>query len=71
MKILRKSQMKKQIHTLKIIFSGGLVMSIDKSGNSSINRPNQNESNKRGFSLPPTSSKPPMPPVKPPKKQGK
>lgn len=27
-----------------------------------------NSEQKRGFSLPPTSSKPPMPPVKPPKK---
>ena len=28
----------------------------------------KNNSEKRGFSLPLTSSKPPMPPVKPPKK---
>lgn len=46
-------------------------MSTDKNGNSSTNRPDQNGSDKRGFSLPSTSSKPPMPPVKPPKKQGK
>lgn len=46
-------------------------MGMDKNGNSSTNRPNQNGSDKRGFSLPSTSSKPPMPPVKPPKKQGK
>lgn len=71
MKILRKSQIKKQIHILQIIFSGGLIMSTDKNGSSSTNRPNQNGSDKRGFSLPSTSSKPPMPPVKPPKKQGK
>lgn len=43
-------------------------MSMDKNRNSSTNRPNQNEGDKRGFSLPPTSSKPPMPLVKPPKK---
>lgn len=30
-------------------------------------KPN-NSGEKRGFTLPPTSSKPPMPPVKPPKK---
>ena len=71
MKILRKWQIKKQIHILRIIFSGGLMMSTDKNGNRSTNRPNQNGSDKRGFALPPTSSKPPMPPVKPPKKQGK
>lgn len=29
---------------------------------------NKNNSEKRGFSLPATSVKPPMPPVKPPKK---
>lgn len=46
-------------------------MGMDKNGNSSTNRSNQNGSDKRGFSLPSTSSKPPMPPVKPPKKQGK
>lgn len=46
-------------------------MSKDKNGNSSTNRPNQNGGDKRGFSLPSTSSNPPMPPVKPPKKQGK
>jgi hypothetical protein len=30
---------------------------------------NQSNSEKRGFSLPTTSSKPPMPQVKPPKKE--
>lgn len=39
-------------------------------GNNS-NKPGQNGSEKRGFSLPSTSSKPPMPPVNPPKKQEK
>lgn len=29
---------------------------------------NQDSREKRSFSLPPTSSRPPMPPVKPPKK---
>lgn len=61
----------KQIRILQIIFSGGSIMSRDKNGNSSTNRPNQNGSEKRGFSLPSTSSKPPMPPVKPPKKKEK
>ena len=46
-------------------------MSTDKNGNGSTNRSNQDGSDKRGVALPPTSSKPPMPPVKPPKKQGK
>lgn len=36
-------------------------------GNRQGSKPNNNRE-KRGFSLPPTSSKPPMPPVKPPKK---
>ena len=39
--------------------------------NNGTNKPNQNGSDKRGFALPPTSSKPPMPPVKPPNKQEK
>lgn len=34
------------------------------------NRPTQSGSEKKGFSLPPTTSKPPMPPVNPPKKKG-
>ena len=63
--------MKKQIYILKIIFNGGGIMGTDKNGNKGTNRPNQNGSDKRGFALPPTSSKPPMPPVQPPKKQGK
>lgn len=40
----------------------------DNKGN---NRPNQNDGEKRGFSLPSTTSKPPMPPVNPPKKNEK
>lgn len=40
-------------------------------GNNSNNKPGQNGGEKRGFSLPSTSSKPPMPPVNPPKKQEK
>lgn len=46
-------------------------MSSDKNGSNNTSRPTQNGSDKRGFALPPTSSKPPMPPVKPPKKQEK
>lgn len=46
-------------------------MSTEKKGNVGTNRPNQNGGDKRGFALPSTSSKPPMPPVQPPKKQGK
>ncbi len=46
-------------------------MNSDKNDNKRANRPNQNGSDKKGFALPPTSSKPPMPPVKPPKKQEK
>lgn len=42
-------------------------MCRNKNKNRNINRPNKNRSDKRGFVLPPTSSKPPMPPVKPPK----
>lgn len=41
--------------------------SSNTSGNGQGNKPN-NSGEKRGFSLPPTSSKPPMPPVKLPKK---
>ncbi len=44
-------------------------MSSNKNRNSGINRPNQTGNDKRGFTLPPTSSNPPMPPVKPPKKK--
>lgn len=33
------------------------------------NKGNKNNSEKRGFSLPTTSAKPPMPPVKVPKKE--
>lgn len=65
---LRKQRMKKQIYISKIIFNGGSIMRLNKNENNSTNRPNQNGSDKRGFSLPPTSSKPPMPPVKPPRK---
>ena len=36
---------------------------------STIKGNEQNQSEKRGFSLPNTSSKPSMPPVKPPKKE--
>ncbi len=41
--------------------------SSNTSGNGQGSKPN-NSGEKRGFSLPSTSSKPPMPPVKPPKK---
>lgn len=46
-------------------------MNSNKTKDTGTNRPNQNKGDKRGFVLPPTTSKPPMPPVKPPKKQGK
>ena len=37
--------------------------------NNKQNKPTEEKGGKRGFSLPPTTSKPPMPPVKPPKKK--
>lgn len=42
--------------------------SSNTSGNGQGSRHDSNNGEKRGFSLPPTSSKPPMPPVKSPKK---
>lgn len=39
--------------------------------NNGNNKPSQNGGEKRGFSLPSTSSKPPMPPVNPPKTKEK
>lgn len=38
-------------------------------GYSQVKENNQRKSNKKGFSLPITTSKPKMPPVKPPKKE--
>lgn len=39
-------------------------------GKNKQNKPSgEKKGEKRGFSLPPTTSKPPMPPVKPPKKK--
>ena len=53
---------------MKIIFERRDKMS-EKSTNQE-QRPTRNDgTEKRGFSLPPTSSKPPMPPVNPPKKK--
>lgn len=44
-------------------------MSENKGINTGTQKPRQNDGEKRGFSLPSTSSKPPMPPVQPPKKK--
>lgn len=41
---------------------------INTNGNNQGSRRDSNDREKRGYSLPSTSSKPPMPPVKPPKK---
>lgn len=67
MKILRKKQIKRLIFTLQIIFKEDLMSErkVIKSGN----KQNKIGSKRRGLSLPPTSSRPPMPPVKPPKKK--
>lgn len=43
-------------------------MSDKKGSNNGTGKPSQNNGDKRGFNLPSTTSKPPMPPVKPPKK---
>ena len=57
--------------TLKIIFREdymGERKNSNTRGNGHESRRDSNNRSKRRFSLPPTSSKPPMPPVKPPKK---
>lgn len=46
-------------------------MSPAENGSKNANRPKHDKGSKRGFSLPPTTAKPPMPPVKQPKKQDK
>ncbi len=43
-------------------------MKLVRNSDNKANQQNQNIKNKRGLILPPTSSKPPMPPVRTPKK---
>lgn len=67
MKILRKKQIKKLISILKIIFKEDSMS--ERKGTKNGNKQNKIGSRRRSLSLPPTSSRPPMPPVKPPKKK--
>lgn len=55
-------------HDALVSFAERRVISMDE--NNKQNKPTgEKKGGKRGFSLPPTTSKPPMPPVKPPKKK--
>lgn len=69
MRVLRNWQTKKQIFIFKIIFKEDSMSERKDSNNGHRQGQNKNGSVHRVFSLPPTSSKPPMPPVKPPKKK--